>query len=1068
MTGALRFLTAGILAAVLFGGCGSDGGTTGNQSGLPTLGVLWQMVQDSTAPDSDGDYLPDDVEAVVGTNPADKDTDHDGLPDNYEIFGSGYFDDDDFVPDGDADGFVAPVDADDDHDGRNDGEVMDTDGDGVPNYLEYYGYTYDWMTERFVLWDGDPTVRHFRTDPLQRSTDQDAFPDGMEVSGAIMDVAVQGPGDDPLVPAYPNVVVQLEGYSVTLNETITYTEGGSLTKGTTWNRETTETHSNSTEKSWEVGYAVSAGFGTSGINVNPGWHANYGEKYTSTQTTSTAISVGGSVLSEKNWSRARSMNPTDAAHIKLFLKVHNFGTACASNIVPTLTLRIGGLNIATFEPGNAQVNVLVPGGEYPPDPGVQWVVDSIDTGTGVVPISVTMDELRALERGAPVSIAINQLKADVMLAAGDEGFSYAGDWNEYMARCDAVGANIRVDIGDGSFVHYVVYADDAPSAPRMTLEDALRCLGLDEEGQLWYYDKDGAPKTTTLAGYTFLFDQQTLIDNGWDLSVKPATPPSPEFEMADMVLGPDTSIFMKAPRDPGDDGPVIYYAYVDPYTGDVKVCAADYRGIDTVEMFDKDGEPTQMFEEMTDCGFFFLIPDPFYVWDGTEKVVVTNLEGETEERLLDVVFYPQPQEPVINFLTLDLSGRKLYANISNPAPQFPIQWVKALHPGFEGGFIELQDPVNAYEDPDGWVAELPVGWSAINIKVVAFVADGVYTEQIVSPESVITPLRVGTASLFADYDWTATNEWNDTAIDFDNATTRRGYHTNNNAYAFPAQWEMSHWWYDNNYWSIYFNAPFALVPGDFDDITRDDILGWVPQTVPGQWPPPGYSMGNIYALKTNEGNYVKVQLTSHDDDDSWWGEWRERYLRIKYVVYAPPSANAGPDRSVVVSPLHEDVQLNGAASPGANSFSWTLITKPPGSNASLSGASTATPSFTPDVAGLYVAKLVINGDSTLADTVEIDVAFPEANAGTDRFVTFNTGVDTSIEVDGSASTGADTWTWEWDSYPSADPPTILHGDTGTPEFVPTVSGDYVLTLTINNAEGTYESTATVTLTVTVN
>jgi len=1067
MMGVHRALPVCVLVAALVAGCGGGGSTPAYQSSLPQLGVLWQMVQNSTAPDSDGDYLPDDVEAIVGTNPLDKDTDRDGLPDNYEIFGSGYFDEEDYVPDKDEDGFVAPVDADDDHDGKNDGEVIDTDGDGVANYLEYYGYTYDWMTERFVAWNGDPAIPHFRTDPLQWSTDQDAFPDGMEVSGAIMDVSVQGPGDDPLVPAYPNVVIQLEGYSVTLNETITYTDGGSLAKGSTWNRETTETHSNSTEKSWEVGYSVSAGFGTSGISVNPGWHVNYGEKYTSTQTTSTAIAVGGSVLNEKNWSRARSVNPTDAAHLKLFLKVHNFGTACASNIVPTLTLRIGGLNIATFEPGNAQVNMLVPGGEYPPDPGVHWVVDSIDTGVGVTPIALTMDELRALERGAPVSIAVNQLKADVMLETGNTGFGYAGDWNEYMARCDAVGANLHIDLGDGSFVHYVVYADDAPSAPSMTLKDALRCLGLADNGQLWYYDKNGAPRTTTLENYTFVFDQATLEANGWDLSVHPVEPPSPDFQMGDMVLGPETNVFAKAPRELSDTGPVIYYAYVDPQTGDVKVCTADYQGIDTVEMVDKDGMATPLFEEMTDTGFFFLIPDPSYVWDGTERIVVTNIEGVTEEQLLEVVFYPQPQDPVINFLTLDLSGRKLYANITNPAPQFPIQWVRALHPGFEGGYLELEKPVNAYEDPNGWVTELPIGWSAINVKVVAFVADGVYTEQIVSNEDVVTPLRVGTASLYADFDWTATDEWNDTAIDFDTATTIRGYHTNNSPYPFSATYEMSHWWYNNNYWSIKFNVPFAVVSGDYDDITRDDILGWVPTSIPSQSPPPGYNMGNIYVLKTSAGNYAKLQLTSHDDDDSWWGEWRERYLGLRYVVYAAPAANAGPDQNVIVHPLAKKVQLNGGASTGANSYSWALIDVPAGSNAALTNPSTATPTFTPDKPGIYVAELTINGDTTRKDTTEITVAFPEANAGQDRFVTFQSSVDDNIELDGTASTGADTWTWEWD-LSSVDTPPLLHADTSTPEFVPTISGDYVLKLTINNAEGIYESTATVTITVTVN
>ena len=73
---------------------------------------------------------------------------------------------------------------------RDEVEVTDSDGDGVPDYLELAGYRYDWSESRFVL---DPSG--FHTDPMQYSTDQDAYSDGMEVSGLNMDVAVREPGN---------------------------------------------------------------------------------------------------------------------------------------------------------------------------------------------------------------------------------------------------------------------------------------------------------------------------------------------------------------------------------------------------------------------------------------------------------------------------------------------------------------------------------------------------------------------------------------------------------------------------------------------------------------------------------------------------------------------------------------------------------------------------------------------------------------------------------------------------------------------------------------------------------
>ncbi|HEX5135597.1 MAG TPA: binary toxin-like calcium binding domain-containing protein [Planctomycetota bacterium] len=875
---------------------------------MPTLGALWQLVQDSTAPDGDADYLPDDVEILVGTNPGDRDTDHDGLPDNYEIFGSGYYDANDFVPDIDDDGFVAPVDADDDHDGRNDGEVMDTDKDGVANYLEYYGYTYDWMTGQFVLWDGDPDVEHWNTDPLQRSTDQDAFPDGMEVSEAIMDVSVQSPGDDPCVPAYPNIVIQLMTYAVTLNEEITYTDGGSLAKGTSWNRETVQTSSRSSEFNWEVGVQTKIGMSAAGPSGEVSTHYDFGGAYTNTQTTSTAVSTGGSVLDEQNWSRARSLNPTEAARIKLCLKVHNYGTASASNIIPTMTLRIGGINVATFEPGNAQINTLVPGGTYPPEPNVYWVVDSIDTGAGITPLTITMDELRALERGAPVSITVTQLLADVMLASDTQGWISAGDANEYLARCDAVSANIRVEVADGSFVHYLVYADDAPSAPRRTLGDALRCIGMDENGSLLYRDITGAPALTSLAGYRFVFDRETLLANGWDLSTQPITPPSEGFTVADTVLGPDTVLFVKSPREISDTGPTIYYANADAQTMEVTLCASDYQGIASVLFLDKDydesnpGEspPLQMIEEIPDSGFYFLIvPDAGYVFDGTERVVVKNLIDQEAERSVDLVYYeqpPQPELPVFNSVRLDISSDPptIYANVTSPNPIFPIKWVKAYHPVLDKGFVELGAPLNSYEDPDGWIADLPAGWGFTNLKLVAYTAPGCWSEITLTAENVTNQfVTSGTVTMYGEFDWTGADEWITSHLDFDTgAYYQSGWH--------GSAWMPSGTAYDislfatqagSNMWWIRFRQPHVLIDEQLYDFNQIDpaFIEAAFTTVVNDAGDYQYNdQDTIFVLRSDEGHLVKVKITKISNSDKGWpSEYHRRWMIVQYVVYEP-------------------------------------------------------------------------------------------------------------------------------------------------------------------------------------
>jgi hypothetical protein len=711
---AIPRLAIGVLAFLLWGCHGSEPALDYNMAGLPTLGELEQMNDASTANDTDGDGIKDDVEALLQTDPKDRDTDRDGLMDNYEIFGVDGFDPNAWVPDLDRDAIIAARDPDDDQDGRNDGLYVDTDGDSIPNYLEYYGYTYDWMTGQFDPWNGDPDVEYFRTDPVQPSTDQDPYSDAMEVSGAFMDVSVTSPGDHPLIPAYPNIVARLKGYAVTLNEDITYTEGASVAKGTSWSRQMTDTHSYSNEQSWDVAFGLGFEIGTNN-SFGAGASMGYGESYQNTHSTSTAVSTGSSVIEEENWSKARSLNPSDAARIKLFLKVENHGSAPASNIVPTLTLKIGGNNVATFEPGNAQINMLVPFGVYPPEENVYWVVDSIDTGTGVVPLSLTMTELRALESGAPVAISMTQVAADVMVMDEEGHWQSAGDCNEYIARCDAVCANLRFDMGEGSFVHSLVYADDSPSAPPVSLRQALTWIGVDEEMVIHFLDKQGIPTSHSLEGWQFALDPETYRANGYDMLS--GAPPTPGFMAKDMRLNPRTQVLVKPPRDPLDPGPQIHYAYLDMDTHEVRACISDYQGLARVQFMDDDETTTiDMEEDIPDSGYYIGWLDPETEFNSAEvaiKVEAESLSGLVVERSVGVLhFYAGPWAPKINWVQADLVNHRLYVNVESGAPDDPlseVEWVKAFHPALTNGYVELDPVVDFYRDPHGYECDLGAG-----------------------------------------------------------------------------------------------------------------------------------------------------------------------------------------------------------------------------------------------------------------------------------------------------------------------------------------------------------------------
>ncbi|MDJ0973313.1 MAG: hypothetical protein QNJ98_02480 [Planctomycetota bacterium] len=763
---------AAVTLLVLCASCGGSGRTLPvanlNPAGLPTLGELQAMIDASIAPDTDKDFIPDDVEAgVLGTDPNDPDSDHDGLPDNFEIFGDGLFDPEDFVPDKDFDGIIAPLDKDDDADNVNDGLLVDTDEDGIANYLEVYGYFYDWLTGRFVSVEDVATsgMVTFKSDPLQWSTDQDPYSDAMEASGLMMDVGVQGPGRHPLVPALPNIVVQLEGYQITLNDEITYEEGGSLTEGQSWSRQTergkSTTHNLSVEVGTEIGY--DDGFTAKG-HVNVGYGVAWGH------TTSTSVATGTSVSEEVNWNKARSHNPTQAARMKLMLKVENRGTAPASNIVPTITLSIGGASVATFRPANLQVNLLMPGEVFPAGEHEHWVFDMTENG----PLMLTDWELRALESGAPVRLSVSQVDADVMRMNEIGGWDAVGAVDQHIKRCDAVCAVLFADLGDGAFMHHRVFAMESPSAPVVTLGDALRwTMRATEVGDDVYIEHvlpNGTAEQVKLTepggeGWSVHMDKQSFdrLD--------------PLGKVTDLVLAPSSHIEMIPPREVSDVSPTIYSAYAMPLTEGYHVvaCAYDRDGIESVVLVDRFDQEHEMRPDGRGPWFFSCnMPGSYeFLGNATEYVKVTSVNSSVATQAFDVeiIHTVESRPPSVSQVIYNESERRLQVRVEpgTSLPQDAIVGggeVRLYHRDFPAdgttpaGYRVMNPTIYWFEAPDIYEVVLPVNGALDELdeypgcRIVARSAGGQYTIVNVQDEvATDPPYGYGDFLLDAYVDW---------------------------------------------------------------------------------------------------------------------------------------------------------------------------------------------------------------------------------------------------------------------------------------------------------------------------
>ena len=172
-----------------------------------------------------------------------------------------------------------------------------------------------------------------------------------------------------------------------------------------------------------------------------------------------------------------------------------------------------------------------------------------------------------------------------------------------------------------------------------------------------------------------------------------------------------------------------------------------------------------------------------------------------------------------------------------------------------------------------------------------------------------------------------------------------------------------------------------------------------------------------------------------------------------------PLANAGRIQNILVTAT---VTLNGSNSSDANgdalTYSWTLINKPGGSAAVLSNATSAMPTFTADVAGEYVASLVVNDGKVNSTSAIVTVnaavanAAPVANAGPSQNVT----VGATVTLNGSNSSDANgdalTYGWTLTSKPAGSAAVISSATAISPTFFADVAGTYVASLKVNDGK----------------
>ncbi|NIA11918.1 MAG: hypothetical protein GWP10_19890 [Nitrospiraceae bacterium] len=468
------------------------------------------------------------------------------------------------------------------------GEGADNDEDGIDDYEEWAGH----ISES----DG----KTYLTDNTSESTDRDPYDDGQEIDGhspadlgdfgGQMPAIVKAPGNHPLVPSYPDLKVELEGIDVVLLEKITSTETKEV--GDSWLL-TTETLDR-TKTEWgadgDISYS-STGFY---IGVKP-YHHHEHESYTKTLNSTSG-------WSREEWSMTTDVDSDKAAKLKFRMKIKNDGTDAAKDVKLTFNVKVGDKVVDTVWTGETPIAGLIgPGGTYPAS---DYIV--IATDKDGEEIIVTLDELKSIELGAPISIEVIEIITEVPW-----GKSYK-DWAPYKHDIDEVSARIMVDFGDGEVSDYQVFSGIryTPSPPypyimNISLKESINwIIGLEErEGGVYIGTAPYVNKPVKLENWTFGFDNETFqqinetLGENWTLS-----------DLLNITIKQGWAIVMKAPD---IKPPEIHWA---SYSSDMKTIRAgvsDNENIESVTAYVKvagDYRKVNLTDEDRDSIFSVTLP----------------------------------------------------------------------------------------------------------------------------------------------------------------------------------------------------------------------------------------------------------------------------------------------------------------------------------------------------------------------------------------------------------------------------------------------------------------------------